>query len=307
MNFYSGSNQVHYVFLETVPALPNNLYAGMGISGFTGTRNYKSTDSGNNGNYFSTIFPSSNSSNADPKPLKRSYMISPVNENKWVVGNIRAKYSSNGGASFNVTAGGNYHDDVRGSDYVNGLVALATDGGISLSFNDGVNWVTRYTGLDVQQMYAHDVDKNYNYLVTGLQDNGIQRFDLATEQWNYTGFGSEGGEVLISDIDPTKGVVNTFCGGNNCNFGYTWFSSSGQIRGGLGILSPMQRHSAANRRFLERPSGQIMTVMSDIFATPNHGTNFTQYTNLLGNVKDNLGLDHITCLLYTSPSPRDRG
>ncbi len=174
--FTPASSSSNRSALAVTPANPNEVYF---LQCGASNRLYKSTDSGNNFNSINTT---------DLIGGQYSYncalAVNPANNNFILAGGINILSSADNGSNFLDTTKGlinsppppNYvHSDVHDLVYTpNGyLVYAATDGGVFVSNDDGINWDDRSNGLSSTQYY-HMTGYNgtYNLLLGGAQDNG---------------------------------------------------------------------------------------------------------------------------------------
>ncbi len=175
---------------------PNEIYYLQCGQNSTNNRLYKSTDSGENytslnntdlitGQYFYNC----------------AFAINPIDNNFMVAGGINVTSSTNNGNNFgNITVGivqnvippPNYiHSDVHDLAYSpnNNLLYAATDGGVFMSTDDGINWEDRSTGLSCTQYYHMDgFDGTNSLFIGGAQDNGTA-FTTNGSHMNYCGTG----------------------------------------------------------------------------------------------------------------------
>jgi photosystem II stability/assembly factor-like uncharacterized protein len=106
--------------------------------------------------------------------------ISPVDENKFVVGTTTMYKTDNGGASFTAVGGydGNFsiHPDIQDVKFEpNGSIWVATDGGLTVStdfFTSQSNFYTRNNGIIGSGFWGFDQGWNEDIVVGGRYHNG---------------------------------------------------------------------------------------------------------------------------------------
>jgi len=272
-NFYTPSTNPNVI--TTIPTInidvsrqfPNNLYSGFEIytndtalkTSTSAARFYRSADLGttkvqmaiktqNVGYYIGSN--------------KNILLVNPLNDSDIVVGGVKNYRLANR----NSISGGvpQVHDDMRGGHYVNGMLALATDGGISVSFDSGYNYSLRSGKLDVQQGYAHAIDKDYKYLVTAKQDIGFFRFDIQTKIWLRTG-GGEGGLHYVSPFNPTVSVGNQYTGGAKSNNYVVGWKNNGLTGFYVPRTTNDQWHSAHARPFIQLNDSNYYVGLEDLY------------------------------------------
>ncbi len=137
--------------------------------------------------------------------------VSPTNAEMVFVGGVNIWRSTNGGTNWNLNAhwyggGGKpyVHADIHALRYspLNVLFAC-TDGGISVTSNNGSNWTCKNNGLAIAQIYRLSVSKTNPYkIITGWQDNGTNLND--NNSWERV-YGGDGMECII---DYTNSYIN---------------------------------------------------------------------------------------------------
>lgn len=207
----SGSSRIE---LATTNDDPNYIYAISSSSadqGFNGI--YLSTDAGSTFNLKASSpnilgWKKNGTDSGGQGWYDLSIEASPSNKNKIFVGGINMWTSNDAGANWSLAAfwmGGTYpyiHADIHMIKYSpHGTTTLwaCTDGGVSLSSDNGTTWDEKNTGLSVAQMYRLGGSKTIaNKIMTGWQDNGSS---LMTTSWNQI-LGGDGMECIISHSDP---------------------------------------------------------------------------------------------------------
>jgi len=111
--------------------------------------------------------------------------IHPLNKNIVFAGGIKMWKSTNNGVNFSIIhpscsngSSGYIHDDIHHIIFnpLNNYVYAATDGGISMSIDQGYTWIDISDGIDASQIY-HLETTTYQgtiHQMIGLQDNGIK-------------------------------------------------------------------------------------------------------------------------------------
>ncbi len=145
--------------------------------------------------------------------------VNPTNPDEFVIGGLNTYFSTDGGASF--TNGSAWeadptdprysHADVHYATYQGNTVYLCTDGGLSRTSNRGQAWSTSLSsGIDAFQFIGIDAPKSFNYVIGGLQDNGVQRTSSLAGSWAQTR-GGDGGITHIP-VNAPGTVFSTFYG-----------------------------------------------------------------------------------------------
>jgi len=154
----------HRTDISVPPNAQNVLYVHFGGDSLM----YKSM---NNGTTFTLM-----NSNA---PKSRAYMsamtINPGNSNNIILGALQISTSTNGGQTF-PNIGANIHADVHELAYnlLDNALYAACDGGVYKSFDNGMNWVDAYDGMNTSQFYHMACfPTNNGILLAGAQDNGV--------------------------------------------------------------------------------------------------------------------------------------
>jgi photosystem II stability/assembly factor-like uncharacterized protein len=201
-----NADDLDRIELATTPAAPNLVYAavGNGAGGFgglfvwddvAGTWTRLAATGLNSGVYRDDIGSQSWYDLAiavDPRSASRVYLAG-----------IRGFRSDDGGASFRPMGGEVHVDwhsiaiDPRNPD----ILYAGTDGGVFVSTDNGVNWVSRNAGLTVTQYYPGiSSSPNGSQVMGGSQDNGTHVF-TGSMFWN--GFlGGDGGYTAINYSNP---------------------------------------------------------------------------------------------------------
>ncbi|MCX6156942.1 MAG: glycosyl hydrolase [Ignavibacteriae bacterium] len=136
--------------------------------------------------------------------------VSPNNPEKVYLLGVPIIRSDDGGKSFSSLNGDNVHADHHGlwiNPKKDGHIINGNDGGINISYDDGLNWYKANTPA-VGQFYSvnYDLEKTYN-VYGGLQDNGVWYGSSKTEintDWQNSGdypfknlMGGDGMQVVI--------------------------------------------------------------------------------------------------------------
>lgn len=136
--------------------------------------------------------------------------VSPVNANIIATGGLVIWNSHNGGLSWDDET--DYHWDLDNSNYMhsdvhdlrynplNGLLFTATDGGVSISGDDGTSWNRVFAGLNCTQFYHFGAADDDGNIWGGAQDNGILRKNGGASSFNQYA-GGDGYDVL-TDLPP---------------------------------------------------------------------------------------------------------
>lgn len=109
--------------------------------------------------------------------------VSPSNANLIVAGGLVVWSSTNGGTDWSEIV--DYFQDIDNSNYIHpdvhqlafnplsGTLYACTDGGVSLSSDNGTYWSRRFNGLDCTQFYHFEPSNEDGNAWGGAQDNGI--------------------------------------------------------------------------------------------------------------------------------------
>ncbi len=116
------------------------------------------------------------------------------------------------------------HADIHDLSYnpLNNYLYALTDGGVSVSTNNGTNWTTISNNLHIlASVFGDWYEPDVNVLATGTQDNGTVLKNLNTNTYTNIG-GGDGGDVLINQSNQqdivygiTGSLVRTINTGNN--------------------------------------------------------------------------------------------
>ncbi len=201
--------------LAVTPAMPDEVYFMMagGVN-----RLYKSINSGDN---FTSINTQDLVSGAFDEYVC-AFAINPTTNLNMVTGGVDIVSSSNNGSFFgNLTTGqlsdnpppANFiHSDIHDLAYnpLSNFLYAATDGGVYVSFDNGVNWTERTNGLTcTQYFYIDGVEGIANRYIGGAQDNGTA-YTTNGSTMNYCGAGDGFAVSFVSDDDDLHyQVTNT--------------------------------------------------------------------------------------------------
>ncbi|MCL3779594.1 T9SS type A sorting domain-containing protein [Prolixibacteraceae bacterium JC049] len=147
---------------------------------------------------------------------------SPSDANTLMVGGIMTWGSKDGGKNWTLINRSNYggsnpaaivHVDKHMLKYrSNGDLFECNDGGLSLSKDDGKNWINKTNGMVISQMYRLGVAQTEAGMVmTGLQDNGTK--SISSEAWKDV-YGGDGMECIIDYTDSKIQYASTQGGGS---------------------------------------------------------------------------------------------
>ena len=142
--------------------------------------------------------------------------VSHSNVNNLVTGALRVWRSTDGGVNMiNADPGcsgesGFVHVDVHDVEYnpLNGYVYACTDGGLSVSMNNGEDWTDLSTGIANSQIYHMAGSQiNTGQVVIGLQDNGMKSYSSGTT-WSHM-VGGDGFDAIYDHNQSSSGYVTS--------------------------------------------------------------------------------------------------
>jgi hypothetical protein len=203
---------------------------------------FKSTDEGNS---FTRVCTTPNilnidvngAGNGDQSNYDLAIAVNPANEQEVISGGILIWRSTNGNSNpmtfsraswwehNNSNNNVNYvHADVHELSYnpLNNRLYACHDGGVSVSTNNGVNWITISNSMHTTaSVYGDWLESNPAVLCVGTQDNGTMHRHTASDNYRNIG-GGDGGGVLINQTNgndivyaATGGVFRTTSPGVN--------------------------------------------------------------------------------------------
>jgi photosystem II stability/assembly factor-like uncharacterized protein len=136
--------------------------------------------------------------------------VSPTNANVVVAGGLVVWRSENGGTSWDEIV--DYFEDIDNSNYIhadvhelvynplNGYLYAGTDGGASVSQDNGDNWSRLFSGLSCTQFYKFEINNEDGDLWGGTQDNGILIQDGTSSTFDK--FDGGDGYDVLTDRSP---------------------------------------------------------------------------------------------------------
>ncbi len=173
------TTNVGRVSISIAASSPNTVYFNIAKSDTkTSLGIYKTTDAGNQ---FTNVFATDIMGGQGW--YDNAIGVSLTNPNLVIAGGSRIVRSSNGGTTWNdyftntdpLYEPYNLHADLHAVTWTpdgNG-VYVGSDGGMSYSYNAGLNWSTASNFLPITQYVNFDVGGNGSHIVGGSQDNGI--------------------------------------------------------------------------------------------------------------------------------------
>ena len=133
----------------------------------------------------------------------RAFAIHPTNQNLVMVANVQPIYrSTDAGATFTGIDKNQMHDDVHHIAWsADGKTAWAGhDGGVSVSFDEGLTWVARDKGIGAANVFGLSVAQTPEHKVLfGAYDTGGNL--LSDSIWYHVTWG-DGFETIIDPSDP---------------------------------------------------------------------------------------------------------
>lgn len=135
----------------------------------------------------------------------RAFAVHPSNPKKMAVANVQPVYlSEDGGLNFTPVEKNQMHDDTHHLVYNADASALwaGHDGGVSVSFDDGLTWLTRDTGIGAANVFGMSVAQSDEHQVLfGAYDTGGNL--LIDSVWYHVTWG-DGFETII---DPRNSEI----------------------------------------------------------------------------------------------------
>ena len=192
----TGENRVA---IAVTPANSNYVYylAGPGGANGGGTFNgmYRSTDSGTTFSNMSTT-PNILGNNingggsSDQSWYDLAMAVNPADADNTITGGVNVWRSVNGGVSHTLSAHWYFpsapqyvHADIHDLSYnlLDNKLYCGSDGGISVSTDNGVTWTNIWDGLQIMQLYKiAGTESNEDLLLGGAQDNGSNKYTGTT-------------------------------------------------------------------------------------------------------------------------------
>ncbi|NND63888.1 MAG: HYR domain-containing protein, partial [Flavobacteriaceae bacterium] len=265
------------------PANVNYVYY---LSGPAGSSNYKGLyRSTNSGASFSTMsttpnilgYSTAGTDNASQSWYDLAIAVNPGDANNVITGGINVWRSTNGGATmscitnwFEPPGAFQYvHADIHELVYnpLNNNLYCGSDGGISVSSNDGQSWSNIWSGLQIMQFYKiAGVEANQNLIVGGTQDNGSNLYTGSTTIQHI--LGGDGMDCMI-DYNNNNTMYYSFQNGGlqrSTNGGST--NTGIQPAGSTGAWVTPYAMDASNPNI-------IYGGYDDVYRSTNQGTNWT--------------------------------
>lgn len=139
--------------------------------------------------------------------------------------------------------------------------------------------------LDVQQGYAHAIDKDYKYLVTAKQDIGSFRFNIETKTWSRME-NFEGGLHYVSPFDPSIAVGNLYQGVIARNNYVAGWKNNGLTGFSVPRTTNSQWFSAYSRPFIQLQDSSYYVGLEDLYSKDsieNNSEAWAKYTDFDGS------------------------
>ncbi|MEO6541496.1 MAG: hypothetical protein ABIN74_10910, partial [Ferruginibacter sp.] len=139
-----------------------------------------------------------------------SLAASPTNANTIIAGGLVAWRSTDGGTSWSEIV--DYFEDTDNSNYIhadihhliynpaNNALYASTDGGVSISNDNGNNWANLFSGLSCTQFYHFEAGNEDEETWGGAQDNGTQIRNGVSS--TFTKFDGGDGYDVLTDKAP---------------------------------------------------------------------------------------------------------
>ncbi len=237
---FTGGGTAEYGVLAISPSNPSVLYVSVASNSTNASAGiWRTSDAGANWTEVNACNGAYYTGTADFLGNQGWYAnaiaVSPTNPNEIIVGGLDTYTSTNGGSTFTKWAhwdadpgASNYsHADVHLAMFNGGKAYLCTDGGLSVSTDDGTSWNTRLSsGIDALQFIGVDAPPDFSYMIGGTQDNGVQRSTTGASMWTQTR-GGDGGITRIPSGAPqtvySEAGVPTLS--KSTDGGQTWIQS----------------------------------------------------------------------------------
>ncbi len=206
--------------------------------------------------------------------------VSQTNPNLLFVGGVNVWRSVNGGSAWSLSghwtaSGAPYvHADIhelKYSPHNTNTVWACTDGGLSISVDNGNNWVEKNTNLSIAQMYRLGASStNAGKVLTGWQDNGTN-FN-SNSSWAKV-LGGDGMECII-DYSNNNYMYGSLYYGNirrSTNGGSTWTSITDDITEQGAWVTP----------YVQDPNNPAILYagFNNVYRTTNRGASWTKISN----------------------------
>lgn len=262
----------NYVYYLAGPATSSGFYTGL----------FRSTDSGLSFSTMSTapnILGYSNTGNdsASQSWYDLAVAADPSNANTVITGGINVWRSTNGGSTmscmtnwFEPPGAFQYvHADIHELVYnsVDNKLYCGSDGGISVSSDNGQTWTNIWSGLQIMQFYRiAGTEGNQNLLVGGTQDNGSNKYTGSTTIQHI--LGGDGMDCMI-DYNTNNTMYYSFQNGGlqrSTNGGVT--NTGIQPGGSTGAWVTPYAMDASNPNI-------IYGGYSDVYRSTNQGNSWT--------------------------------
>lgn len=133
----------------------------------------------------------------------RAFAVAPSNPNLVLVANVQPIYRSlDGGANFERIERNQMHDDVHHILWVENRVYASHDGGVSVSYDEGLNWRSSDVGIGVANIFGLSVAQSKEQQVLyGAYDTGGNL--LKDDEWYHVTWG-DGFETIIDNQNPDE-------------------------------------------------------------------------------------------------------
>lgn len=205
--------------------------------------------------------------------------VSQTNKNVLAVGGVNVWRSIDGGNSWSLSGHwtGNsapyVHADIhelKFSPHNGNHLWACTDGGLSVSTNNGGNWSEKNSGLSIAQMYKLGASATTaSKVLTGWQDNGTNYYNTT---WGKV-IGGDGMECII-DYSNNNTMYGSLYYGNirrSTNGGANW----------TGITDNISQQGAWVTPYVQDPNAPstLYAGFNDVYKTTNKGNSWTSISN----------------------------
>jgi photosystem II stability/assembly factor-like uncharacterized protein len=262
------------VFFVAGPVYSNTRYHGVWVSQDNGGTFQRNNNTPN-------ILGDNN--DTDQSTYDLAIAVSPTDVNTVLVGGLVVFRSTNAGVTFSRVV--DYWTDLNNSDYIHpdvhdlqynpidGRLWAATDGGVSVSTDNGSNWQRKFNGMDIGQFYNYHPSNDDNRRWGGTQDCGILEQQSGT---TFSKFAGGDGFDVLTDKAPA--------GNNDDNY---WTVNDKVYTDGiitLNITPPGNTQFFGNLAMCPSNEDIIYVGYDTLWVSYNRGDDWESIFNYVGDV-----------------------